>query len=90
MDFPINALYLISANGEFPPVVTSTTRLPLRPTIKTTTPSIGSPFPDDCKCVTVRLVVTLNALCVCLWFLDAPVLSQQTAAHMLTYKGKLT
>ncbi|XP_071378728.1 ALK tyrosine kinase receptor [Centroberyx affinis] len=39
----------LASNGEFPPVVTSTTRLPLRPTnqnIKTTTPSNGSPSAD--------------------------------------------
>ncbi|KAF7653444.1 hypothetical protein LDENG_00082740, partial [Lucifuga dentata] len=37
----------LASNGEFPPVVTSTTRLPLRPTnrnIKTTTPSNWSPL----------------------------------------------
>ncbi|XP_044021897.1 ALK tyrosine kinase receptor isoform X3 [Siniperca chuatsi] len=34
----------LASNGEFPPVVTSTTRLPFRPTIKTTPPSIGSPM----------------------------------------------
>ncbi|KAK0132562.1 ALK tyrosine kinase receptor [Merluccius polli] len=47
----------LASNGEFPPVATSTTRLPLGPTkqnIRTTTPSNGSPpghpFPlDDSK-----------------------------------------
>ncbi|XP_045919324.1 ALK tyrosine kinase receptor-like [Micropterus dolomieu] len=34
----------LASNGEFPPVVTSTTGLPFRPTIKTTPPSIGSPL----------------------------------------------
>lgn len=52
--FSINPLCSISANGEFPPVVT-TPRLPFRPTIGTPPPSIRSPpmiFPttDYCKC----------------------------------------
>lgn len=47
------ALYSLSANGEFPPVVTI--RPPFRPTIKTTPPSTGSfsmtsPPTDYCKC----------------------------------------
>lgn len=52
--FSINPLCSISANGEFPPVVT-TPGLPFRPTIRTPPPSIRSPpmiFPttDYCKC----------------------------------------
>ncbi|XP_076604688.1 ALK tyrosine kinase receptor isoform X1 [Chaetodon auriga] len=39
----------LASNGEFPPVVTSTTRLPFRPTIKSTPPTTGSPFPDHSK-----------------------------------------
>ncbi|KAF0044672.1 hypothetical protein F2P81_003830, partial [Scophthalmus maximus] len=34
----------LASNGEFPPVVTTTTRLPFRPTVKTTATSIGSPL----------------------------------------------
>ncbi|XP_039642946.1 leukocyte tyrosine kinase receptor isoform X2 [Perca fluviatilis] len=34
----------LASNGEFPPVVASSTRLPFRPTTKTTPPSIGSPL----------------------------------------------
>ncbi|CAK6962082.1 ALK tyrosine kinase receptor [Scomber scombrus] len=39
----------LASNGEFPPVASSTTRMPARPPIKTTPPSIGSPainFPN--------------------------------------------
>ncbi|KAM3595297.1 uncharacterized protein V6R79_021199 [Siganus canaliculatus] len=39
----------LASNGEFPPVATSTTRLPLRPTIKITPPSTEVPFPDAKK-----------------------------------------
>lgn len=46
----------IAANGEFPPVATSITQLPLRPTDKTPLPSIKSPPMNhdtivDSKCV---------------------------------------
>uniref|UniRef100_UPI0037E7BB8D ALK tyrosine kinase receptor n=1 Tax=Semicossyphus pulcher TaxID=241346 RepID=UPI0037E7BB8D len=34
----------LASNGEFPPVATSTTRLPFKPTVRTTPPSIGSPL----------------------------------------------
>ncbi|MEQ2209716.1 hypothetical protein XENOCAPTIV_003063 [Xenoophorus captivus] len=37
---------LILANGEFPPVATSITQLPLKPTSKTPLPSIRSPAVD--------------------------------------------
>ena len=50
--FSIN-LCFIPANGEFPPVATSTTRLPFRPSISTTPPTIG-PEKDYCKCLNKR------------------------------------
>ncbi|XP_068573795.1 ALK tyrosine kinase receptor isoform X2 [Cebidichthys violaceus] len=34
----------LASNGEFPPVVASSTRLPFRPTISSTPPSIGNPL----------------------------------------------
>lgn len=54
VSFSITVLHFISANGEFPPVATSTTRLPLTPNLKTPPPSIQTPpvlFPttDYCK-----------------------------------------
>lgn len=45
----IQCIFLISANGEFPPVVSSTTRIPFKPTV-TTLLSMGSPLPDKGEC----------------------------------------